>query len=417
MRRSKLTALVVGSLWVAPGTVLAAPITFTDIAQNPASGIGYRRVRSTIAANYDAIKIRPFLALPEITQGPLKFRGQPGVALLDYDKDGDLDIYATNGPGRANSLQNQLKQTGQTTFIEKGEASGAGATAQDSTGVCYGDIDNDGDEDLYVLGRMEQNRLLRNNGNGSFTDITGSSGAAAGTAKGHSSCSMGDVNGDGLLDIFVANSFDWARREALMTELFSYSHTNDLYLNSGGNVFSDASEASGVRVLFNVPAGDGTISWATALVDIDMDGDVDIVQADDQGGIPNSGFAGVDRGFIQILKNNGTGAFTNATFAMGLHRFPSSWMGLSFADINRDGRMDMFATSLGDYMNPQIGAPLPPGQCTSAWYLGQADGTLLRPDPGPFSSVLLAGGPARSTTTMTATPTGSSTAACTPLRS
>jgi enediyne biosynthesis protein E4 len=383
MRRSKLAAFVVGSVWLVPGAALAAPITFTDIARDPGSGISYRRVRSATDAIYDAIKLRPFLAFPEFVASPVKSRGQPGVALLDYDKDGDVDIYVTNGPGRANSLfQNQLKQTGQTTFIDRGVTSGAGATDQDSTGVCYGDIDNDGDEDLYVLGRMEQNQLLRNNGNGSFTDITSSSGAAAGTPKGHSSCSMGDVNGDGRLDIFVANTFDWARREAIVTQLYSFSHANDLYLNNGGNVFSDGSESSGIRRLFNVPQGDGTISWSVALVDYDLDGDVDIVHTDDQGGMPNSGFAGVDRGFLQIHKNDGTGHFSNFTAQANLHRVSASWMGLAFADLNHDGRMDMFATNLGDYFNGQLGVPLPPGICTTAWYLGQADGSFVRPDFG-----------------------------------
>jgi enediyne biosynthesis protein E4 len=385
MRRSGMVAFAVGALLVVPAVAHAAPITFNDIAQNPSSGIGYRRIKSAIDANYDAIKMRPFLALPEITAGPMKSRGQPGIALLDYDNDGDLDMFVTNGPGRGHSLyQNRLKERGRTEFVDVAGAAGVAATEQDGTGVCYGDIDNDGDEDLYVLGRMEQNRLFRNNANGTFSDITSSAGAAGGTIKNHTSCSMGDINGDGRLDIFVANTFDWARREAIMTELFSYNHTNDLYLNNGGNTFSDVSESSGVHVLFNVPQGDGTISWATALLDIDLDGDIDVVHADDQGGLPNSGFRGVDRGFIQVLKNDGTGRFTNVTQAMGLHRFPSSWMGLSFADINSDGRMDMFGTSLGDYINGKIGIPLPPQQCTSAWYLGQADGSFLRPDPGPL---------------------------------
>ncbi|HEY6558100.1 MAG TPA: CRTAC1 family protein [Polyangiaceae bacterium] len=384
MRRIRVLSRAAFGLMVVSGTALGAPITFTDIAQDPAAGIAYRRVFSTIVANYDAFKLRPFIALPEVTQGPIKAHGAPGVALWDYDLDGDLDMYVTNGPGRANSLyQNRLKQTGKTRFVDVAGAAGVAAPSQDSTGVCYGDIDNDGDEDLFVLGRMERNRLFRNNGNGSFSDISAASGLGN-TVKGHTSCSMGDVNGDGLLDVFVANTFDWARREAIMTELFSYNHTNDLYVNRGGNTFQDVSDSSGVRVLFNVPAGDGTISWASAMLDIDLDGDIDIVHADDQGGMPNSGFRGVDRGFIQVHKNDGTGRFTNATQALTLQRFPSSWMGLAFADLNSDGRMDMFGTSLGDWMNAQLGIPLPPGFCTSAWYLAQPNGTFDRPDYGPL---------------------------------
>src|SRR5262249_17989149 len=153
------------------------------------------------------------------------------------------------------------------------------ATDMDSTGVCYGDIDNDGDEDLLVLGRMENNRLFRNDGNGSFTYLP-VAGVGGGT-RGHTGCTMGDINGDGLLDIFVGNSFDWADRRAIYQNIFGYNHPNDLYLNQGNNVFSDVSSTSGIRKLWNVPIGDGTITWSQAMVDYDLDGDVDIFHADD----------------------------------------------------------------------------------------------------------------------------------------
>ena len=85
---------------------------------------------------------------------------------------------------------------------------GVAAIDKDSTGVCYGDIDNDGDRDLLVLGRSERNRLFENKGGGTFRDITVGS-RLGDDSLGHASCAMGDVNGDGLLDIAVANTFDW----------------------------------------------------------------------------------------------------------------------------------------------------------------------------------------------------------------
>ena len=172
---------------LAPGVAHAASgIVFNDIAAGDGAGISYRRGPSTTQAIYDALKLLPLNDLRTLLATPMKPHGQPGIALLDYDKDGDLDMYVTNGPGRDNSLyQNQLKQTGQTTFVDRGASAGVGATDMDSTGVCFGDIDNDGDEDLYVLGRMEANRLFRNNGNGSFTNITSTAGVGARRARTH----------------------------------------------------------------------------------------------------------------------------------------------------------------------------------------------------------------------------------------
>ena len=102
-----------------PEAATAAPITYTDIASNPANGIAYRRKESATDAIFDAVKLRPFLSFEELFNSPQKPQGAPGVALLDYDRDGDLDIYVPNGPGRANSLyQNRLVQTGQTRFVD-----------------------------------------------------------------------------------------------------------------------------------------------------------------------------------------------------------------------------------------------------------------------------------------------------------
>ena len=371
---------VIASALCAAGSPTQA-VTFTDAAQNPATGIGYRRAPSVTKAIFDTVKALPFLSRLELNRVPDKSEGAPGVALIDFDMDGDDDIYATNGPGRDNSLyKNMWQETGALTFTDVGAAAGVGAFAQDSTGVCYGDVDNDGDPDLLVLGRMEPSRFFRNEGDGTFTDISSSAGVAL-EARGHTSCAMGDVDGDGLLDIFIANTYDWVNRAAIYTQSFAFNHANQLYLNRGGNLFDEVTGLAGLMELFNVPAGNGTISWATAMVDIDLDGDLDIIHGDDQAAMPSAGFAGVDRGFQQLFLNDGTGLFTNVTLASGLNQV-GAWMGLSFGDINYDGRMDIFGSNAGDYVVPQFGFPVPPGLYSSRWFFQDA--------PGHFASNTLA---------------------------
>ena len=261
-------------------------IRFDDVARYPETGLRYGRVPSTTDAAYDRLKALPVYGMPQIVATPEKPRGAPGVAIFDIDRDGDLDIYVTNGPGAANSLfSNRLAETGKLGFVDVAVKAGVDATAQDSTGVCYGDLDNDADQDLLVLGRSEGNRLFQNHGDGMFADVTAQSGLDGGSLA-HTACSMGDVDGDGLLDVVVANTFDWSERSAILSEPYASSQHNQLYLNVGGNRFVDVSESSGIRNLTGfVPPADGspTITWAIAMVDYDLDGDLDVLQADDQG--------------------------------------------------------------------------------------------------------------------------------------
>jgi len=359
---------IVGAAGFLCGEAQAQQIVFTDIVPNPATGISYRRTRSDTDALFDAVKIKPFHSLLEQMAIPAKSRGAPGVAILDYDRDGDLDVYVTNGPGTPHSLyENQLAQTAQLTFVDVAAAAGVEGTDQDGTGVCYGDTDNDGDEDLLVLGRMEPALFFRNEGNGTFTEMGALSGVAQGF-RAYTSCSMGDIDNDGLLDIFIANTFDWSREEAIWSDLFSFNHTNELYHNDGGNSFSDVSASSGILQLLYVPPGDGTISWASSLVDFDQDGDLDIFHADDQGALPPGGFQGINRGLVHILVNDGSGHFTDQTKDRGID-IGSSWMGLSFGDVNCDGLMDYFGSTFGDYVQQNFGLPIPPPYNTSSWFL------------------------------------------------
>ncbi len=383
-------------LVVCPSAGLAQEVSFADIAAGDGAGITYRRTPSASDAAYQTLKERTLvdadhngvadapLTVPDILTVPLKSRGAPGVALLDFDRDGDLDIYATNGPGTPNSLySNQLKETGHLNFIDVALAAGVDATGQDGTGVCFGDIDNDDDPDLLVLGNSEPHRFFENLGNGTFHDITSTSGLGT-VSRGASSCSMGDINGDGLLDIVVANTFDMSVQFAIFAEPFAFNQHDVLYRNNGNRTFTDISASSGLLNLAGFPpenAGAAGITWAIAMVDYDLDGDIDIISAEDQAAILPTFYGGVDRGFIHVFQNNGTGHFTDVTVTVGTNHF-GAWMGLAFGDWNRDGHMDLFGSNLGDFMWQILPPPFVIGDLSSRWFLGQADGTFTDPGTG-----------------------------------
>ena len=370
--------------------VPAAPVdgpgvTFRDLTAEEAAGIDYRRVPSAINDTFERIKAQPSYTMPLVVATPEKPRGSPGVAIFDFDGDGDLDLYVTNGPGAANSLYaNRLEETGTLRFEDVAEAAGVAATEQDSTGVCFGDLDNDGDPDLVVLGRSEPNRLFENLGDGTFRDATAESGLGE-SDLGHNDCSLGDVDGDGLLDLAVANSYDWGRRTATLVEPWGENHPNQLFVNEGGLRFRDASESSGIRSLtgFEPPQdGAATITWAVVLVDYDQDGDVDLLHADDQGGLLPPEHP--SRGLIQVLNNDGTGRFTAVTHQVGTDQPGTSWMGLAFADFDCDGHMDFFATNMGDYVFTAVDLPLTRGHMSSRAFLGTSEGGFVDAGPGPL---------------------------------
>lgn len=326
---------------------------------------------------------------PSATHNPvapmMKEQGAPGIALIDVDRDDDLDIYVSNGPNTDNSLFiNERAAGGSIRLVDRGEQAGVGARAQDSTGVCFGDLDNDGDDDLIVLGNRQPTKLFANRGDGTFTDVSDDSGLGA-RASSAVACSVGDVDGDGLLDLAVANTFDMRSIDAIGVEAFSLSEPNDLYRNLGGLKFEDISDSSGIRELdfptdaaIKAPSDAGTISWAIALVDIDADGDVDLVHADDQGAVDNSAEGGINRGMIHLLINDGKGHFADQTLERGLNK-EGGWMGLAFADFDRDGRLDVFGTNFGNHAAASFNMGVMPAheENDSRWFLQQADGTFL----------------------------------------
>lgn len=366
-------ALAGALLAVAPGP--ARGITFRDVA-NPENGIVYERMPSVTLERAKALHQQGVLdRVTILLEYPLKSGGAAGVALLDFDLDGDLDLYVTNGPGRANSLfVNQLAQGG-FRFEAAPDAAGAAATDQDSTGTCFGDVDNDGDPDLLVLGRGEPNRLFENRG-GSFTDVTGLAGSQiAGGSHHSSSCAFGDVDGDGLLDAYVTNTFDWSSKRAIITEPYALNEYNQLFLNQGGHRFVDVSQEAGIRLYTDV-------TWSVVMFDYDEDGDIDILEANDQGAVALERYGGIDRGFVRVLRNDGTGKFAEVTFEAGLVK-PGSYMGFAVADLDGDRTLDLYVSNVGDWVEPFLEIPYELGDQTTRWFLSNGDGTFRDPGISP----------------------------------
>ena len=360
-------------------------VTFDDIATDPSFGLDYQRTESPTELIFDQIKTQPLYTFNDVLQTPIKTRGVPGVALFDVEQDGDLDIYVTNGPGSSNSLfLNQLADSGVLTFWDAGSAAGVDATSQDSTGVCYGDLDNDGFQDLYVLGNNEPNRLFWNQGDGTFVDVSTASGADAG-ARSRATCAFGDIDNDGLLDILVGNSFsDWSNQLGLFVEPYALNQHNQLFRNLGNMIFAEVTASSGLlNQVATVPEGFGEagLTWSIALADMDVDGDVDVIAGDDQGGIPFAVYGGVDRGLIHIFDNDGSGFFTDTTLSAGTDK-PGQWMGLAFGDLDCNGTMDLFGSNFGDYGFSPLPIPYTLGDSASRWFLGNGDGTYSDPGVG-----------------------------------
>ena len=276
-----------------------------------------------------------------------------GVALLDYNNDGLLDIFVVNGghvspisgsgpdsfdrhdPRYWNRLYRQNRDGSFTDVTEQAGLANAGE-GNYGQGVAVGDYDNDGFPDLYVT-NYGKNILYHNNGDGTFTDVT----AKAGVAGGGWSVSAGffDYDNDGKLDLFVTRYMEWdlQHNKDCGGNFHTYCPpgefprtTNILYHNRGDGTFEDVSERSGIAA----KKGHGL---GVAFADYDGDGFTDIYVAND--------------GMQQYLfHNNGNGTFSEvgmeAGAALNADGGPLSGMGVVFQDYDNDGLPDVIVTTL-----------------------------------------------------------------------
>ena len=272
-----------------------------------------------------------------------------GVAVLDYDNDGFLDIFFTNGAEipslekKGTSFSNRLFRNNRDgTFTDVTEPAGIAGEGY-SMGVAAADYDNDGWTDLYVTG-VNRNFLYHNNGDGTFTDVTGRAGVAGMDPKGNKLWSVGaawlDYDNDGRLDLFVANYLDWSWENSKVcgekgkrlscSPMDYHGLPNILYHNNGDGTFTDVSESTGIAHLIGKGMG-------LAIADYDGDGFMDIfVGNDDMGNFLLKNLAG--QGFTEVAIEAGV-AYTED----GL---PISNMGVDFRDLNSDGWPDLVITSL-----------------------------------------------------------------------
>lgn len=265
-----------------------------------------------------------------------------GMATLDYDGDGLLDLYFVNGaPLRGTKLdytpRNALyRNVGQWKFVDVTEQAGVGNTSH-GVGTTAGDFDEDGDPDLFVT-NFGADVLYQNQGDGTFRDVSVEAGVTDGTKVGAGACFF-DMDSDGDLDLYSANYIEFSYEShphrviggvpRAPSPLDFTPQRDTLFRNNGDGSFSDVSEESGIARV--VGRGMGLIAS-----DYDNDGDVDVFICND-----------VMANFL--LQNDGQGHFENVApsvgVAYGFWGKANGNMGVDCADFDRDGLLDFVITT------------------------------------------------------------------------
>jgi hypothetical protein len=276
------------------------------------------------------------------------------LAFFDYDNDGWLDIYLTNGdrldshwpPGKA-PISHLYKNNRDGTFTDVTERSGLGRTGW-QTGVCVGDYDNDGWDDLFCC-FWGHNILFHNNGDGTFTDVTQKAGLSQAQVRWGAGCTFLDYDRDSHLDLFVCNylkldpatipppgtpnNCQWKGVPIMCGPRGLPGDTNILYHNNGDGTFTDVSEKSGI--LKTGPR----YSITAVSYDFDNDGWPDI-------------YVAVDSEPSILFKNNHDGTFTDIAVMAGCaysdNGHEQAGMGVAVADYDCDGWFDIFKTNFAD---------------------------------------------------------------------
>lgn len=275
-----------------------------------------------------------------------------GVAFYDYDNDGWLDIFLVNGSRfetkfTAGAPTNRLyKNNRDGTFTDVTVEAGLVASGW-GQGVCVGDFDNDGWDDLFVS-YWGANKLYRNRGNGTFEDVSRKAGI---TTEGgriprwNTGCAFVDYNRDGLLDLFVANYIDFDVKTVPVPEGGTCRYKglqvacgppglpgakNILFRNNGDGTFRDVSKEAGI---LNTP---GTYGLGVLVADFDNDGWPDIYVANDSTS-------------SALYRNNHDGTFTEIAIEAGVAYSADgksqAGMGVAAADFDGDGWLDIVKTN------------------------------------------------------------------------
>jgi enediyne biosynthesis protein E4 len=272
-----------------------------------------------------------------------------GVAFYDYDNDGWLDIFLVNGTRLEGFAKGQepvshlFKNNRDGTFTDVTAKAGVGHSGWGQA-VCIGDYDNDGFEDLFVS-YFGKNVLYHNNGDGTFTDISEKAGVAGNGKRWNTGCAFVDYDRDGKLDLFVANYIDLDLATAPVPESGPCLYKgvtvacgppglkggkNILYHNNGDGTFTDVSENSGIL------QANGTFGLGVLTADFDNDGWPDIYVANDSTA-------------SALYQNKKNGKFVDialeAGCALSADGKPQAGMGVSAADYDLDGNLDIVKTN------------------------------------------------------------------------
>ncbi|HLW84605.1 MAG TPA: CRTAC1 family protein [Candidatus Sulfotelmatobacter sp.] len=272
-----------------------------------------------------------------------------GVAFYDYDNDGWLDIFLVNGsrlegfPAGTEPTSHLFRNNRDGTFTDVTLKAGVAHSGW-GQGVCVGDYDNDGWDDLFVT-YYGKNVLYHNHGDGTFTDVSQNAGVAGKGTRWNTGCAFVDYDRDGHLDLFIANYIDMDLATAPVPEsgpcLYKgvlvacgppglQGGKNILYHNNGDGTFTDVSEAAGIF------RANGTYGLGVLTADLDNDGWPDIYVANDSTA-------------SALYQNKKNGKFEDiaidAGCALSPDGKPQAGMGIAAADYDLDGNLDLIKTN------------------------------------------------------------------------